>query len=602
MAQAMRTPGPSVIGSLWRRLTRAQRVILVGVSVANTAGAVAVVWPSVIIGQIVTSLTADSAASITDRIARLAGLLGLFVVLRVAIHISLHQVMPRVEAGLREAQIKHTLKTPVSTSTSDTYYAAELNSLMGKGAKAGADTVKIVFNDLMPAIMQALVAAVTAFTTQWQVGMVMLASGVVSTVITQLQLRSQGGVRVGINRAKARLDGLMTELLRGKAVIRTLDAADAESTRVGRRALELSAIEVRHHKMMGLFDAGKTAAESAFAVVVLLIAAAFVVAGASAGLVLTLYLLFMQFATPLRDIHRIRDELNEASLQLAEVFKILRAPLDRIFTQPTIPMHGADTAVTVDHATIGYENDTVVRDVSVTVASGAYLGICGPAGCGKSTLAKALVGILPLTGGRMTLDGADITTLNAEQLAGIVSYVPQEPYVISGTVRDNLLLGQPQPLDNAHLIDALKQVGLCDELTGLDEPVGEDGLGLSGGQRQRLVLARVLLRPAPIIVLDEATSALDNLNEEVFMQALMATQRTVIAIAHRLSTLRHADHIIVMQDGQIGETGTYDILDHEGGLFHDLLHAGEPGQRVIGVQTARANSVITTPPSWETTP
>jgi len=555
------------------------KAILIAVSLGNTAAAVTVVLPSVIIGRIVSRLTGDSGARIGAMIWQLAGLLAAFVVLKVAVHISLHRVLPRVEATLRQAQLERTLKTPVMDAGSDTQYAAELNSLMGKGAKAGADTVKIVFNDLMPAVMQALVAAVTAFTTQWQVGLILAASGLVSTVITQLQLRSQGGVRVGLNLAKSRLDGVMTELLRGKAVIRTLDAADAESQRVGRRALELSQVEVRHHKMMGWFDAAKNATESAFSVVVLIVAAGFVAAGANAGVVLTLYLLFMQFAAPLRDVHRIRDELNEAVLQLAEVFRILALPLDAIFTRPASGVSLADASVAIEAVSVVYpDGHQAVQAVSAEVPDGTYLGISGPAGCGKSTLIKAIVGILSPSAGRITIGGVDVMAMNIDQLAGVVAYVSQEPYVISGTIRDNLLLGQSQALTDDTLVGALDRVGLRDELVehgGLDGVVGEDGQGLSGGQRQRLVLARSLLRSARVIVLDEATSALDNLNEELFMRALENSDRTIIAIAHRLSTLRKADRIIVMRDGRIAQSGTYDSLDQSPGLFHDLLHAGE---------------------------
>lgn len=534
-----------------------------------------------LIGEIVTTLTSDPGASVTGLMVELSVLLAVFVVLRVLIHIFLHRVLPRVEATLREAQLEHVLKTPVATDAEANQYAAEQNSLMGKGSKAGADTVKILFADLMPAVMQAIVAAWAAFSAQWMIGLVLIASGIVSVGITQLQLRSQGGVRVAINRAKSRLDGVMTELLRGKAVIRTLNAADSESRRVGEEAFELSAVEVGHHKAMGWFDAAKTTSESVFAVVVLIIAAGFVAGGANPGLVLTLYLLFMQFATPLRDIHRIRDELNESRLQLAEVFGILGQPIDPLFTRPASGHVATDADVSISSVSIRYGgHDLAVRDLSIDVPAGSYLGICGPAGCGKSTLVKAVVGILPMADGRITIGGVSVADMGVEELTSAVAYVSQEPYVVSGTIRENLLLGQPQAIDDKTLLGVLDKVDLTGEIAGLDSVVGEDGQGLSGGQKQRLVLARILLRPAKVIVLDEATSALDNLNEELFMEALESVDRTVIAIAHRLSTLRKADQIIVMDNGQIHEAGTYLTLDARGGLFHDLLHAGEDASPV----------------------
>ena len=128
------------------------------------------------------------------------------------------------------------------------------------------------------------------------------------------------------------------------------------------------------------------------------------------------------------------------------------------------------------------------------------------------------------------------------------------------------------------LTEALARVGLLEEIKktgGLDAIVGEGGQGLSGGQKQCLVLARILLRPARLIILDEATSALDNITEELVMHTLEASGKTIIAIAHRLSTLRNADRIIVMKEGRIYEQGTYAELDRRGGFFHDLLHAGE---------------------------
>ncbi|MDR1189694.1 MAG: ABC transporter ATP-binding protein/permease [Bifidobacteriaceae bacterium] len=570
-----------IVVSLWKRLSRGQKVILILVSLGNTLAAATIVLPSVVIGRIVTSLSDDSSAAVANYVLMLGGLLLGFVVLRTVIHVSLHSVLPRVEAALREAQLEHVLKTPV-LANAQTQYTAELNSLMGRGAKAGADTVRIVFADLMPAAMQAVAAAVAAFAAEWMISVILLASGLVSTVITHFQLRSQGGVRVAINQAKARLDGIMTELLRGKAVIRTLDAADAESARVGQRALELSAVEVRHHKVMGFFDAAKTSAEGLFSVVVLVVAAGLVAGGASPGTVLTLYLLFMQFAAPLREIHRIRDELNESGLQLREALSILGQTLDPLFTRPAVAPHIEGADVVIDTVRFTYpDGNRALRGVSLNLPASGYLGICGPAGCGKTTLIQTLVGILPAAGGHISVGGVDVADMNSAQLAATVAYVSQTPYLVSGTIRANLLLGQSEPVSDARLEAALKQVGLLAEISGLDAAIGEDGRGLSGGQRQRLVLARVLLRPAKVIVLDEATSALDTLNEEQFMRALLASGRTVVAIAHRLSTLRRADEIIVMDHGRIVESGTHEALEACDGLFHRLLHADEHEFRTV---------------------
>jgi len=575
---------PRVIRNLWKLLTKRQKVVLVSVSVMNTAAAVSVVLPSVIIGQMVSSLTVNASAPIWGRIGLLAGLLMLFVALRVYIHIALHWVLPRVEAALRSVQINHGLKTPISTNVDENQSTGELSSLMSKGAKAGADTVKVVFNDLMPAVLQAAVAVIAAFLNQWLIGLLLLASGIASTLITQLQLRSQGGIRVAIERAKSALDGVTIELLGGKSVIRTLNAAESEARRVADRAMELSAVEVRHHKMMGLFDAAKTFSENIFTIVVLIVAAGFVAGGANPGLVLTLYLLFMQFVTPLRDIHRIRDELNESGTQLGIVFEDLNTPVDPIFTRPdaTPSPHGVE--VMVDHVSAGYDSQkSVVKDVSLAISAGAFVGICGPRGCGKSTLIKAVVGIHSPSRGHIMIEGLDTTAMSIHQYAETVAYISQDSYVPSGTIRDNLLLGQPHALPDEQLIAALGQVGLLNEITkkgGLDTRVGEDGQGLSGGQKQCLVLARILLRPAKLIVLDEATSALDNITEELIMHTLEATGKTIIAIAHRLSTLRNADQIIVMKEGRICERGTYISLDHQEGFFHSLLHAGEDANGV----------------------
>jgi ABC-type bacteriocin/lantibiotic exporter with double-glycine peptidase domain len=168
---------------------------------------------------------------------------------------------------------------------------------MGRGSKSAGDLIKIIFADFMPALLQVSISVALAATVEPLVGGIMLASGLTSFLVTRTQLRSQDGVRVGIARKKSHLDGSMTELPRGKPIVRTLNAVELEASRVRREATDLSKIERRHHRTMGLFDAGKMTIESIFGVGVVLLGVYLVIRGSSAGTVLTLYLLYNLFGS-----------------------------------------------------------------------------------------------------------------------------------------------------------------------------------------------------------------------------------------------------------------------------------------------------------------
>ena len=373
--------------------------------------------PSVVIGNIVSKLTADIRAPIANDIVLLLVLFATFTILRAVIHITLHNVMPGVEVALRYEQIRHTLRTPIDDS--DKKFTAELNATMGRGAKAAGDLIKITFADYMPALLQLVIAAILAVIIEPIVGALMFASGIVSFLITRAQLRSQDGVRVGIARKKSHLDGSMTELLRGKAIVRTLNAVDVESERVHEESRALSMVERRHHRAMGIFDAGKAAVEGIFGVGVVLIGVYLVVAGASAGTVLTLYLLYTQFSMPLRDIHRMRDEANEAGVQLRQAVEILRKDLDPYFERRSgNPEHQAQSAIALKDVSIKYSDKVVAAaDVSFEISEGQFYGLCGPAGSGKTSVMKAIAGLLPVASGEIRLFGRPFSDVGAQEFS-----------------------------------------------------------------------------------------------------------------------------------------------------------------------------------------
>ena len=217
----------------------------------------------------------------------------------------------------------------------------------------------------------------------------------------------------------------------------------------------------------------------------------------------------------------------------------------------------------------------LLQQFNLTIRAGSTLGIVGATGSGKSSLVKLLLRLYPLNGGQILLDGVPIDQLQLGDLRRAIALVSQDIYLFHGTVRDNIAYGASEATETA-VREAARQAEALDFIDalphGFDTVVGERGQRLSGGQRQRIALARAILKDAPILVLDEATAAVDNDTEAAIQRSLMhiTANRTTLVIAHRLSTVRHADRIVVMDQGRIVEDGTHDQLLHQPGAYADL--------------------------------
>jgi subfamily B ATP-binding cassette protein MsbA len=216
--------------------------------------------------------------------------------------------------------------------------------------------------------------------------------------------------------------------------------------------------------------------------------------------------------------------------------------------------------------------------VNLEIRRGEIVALVGPSGAGKSTLVDLLPRFYDPTLGRVLLDGVDLRLLALRDLRGLLGIVTQETLLFHDTVRSNIAYARPEATD-AEIEAAARAANAYDFIRalphGFDTVLGERGQRLSGGERQRIAIARALLRNPPILILDEATSALDNTSERLVQEALhrLMHDRTTIVIAHRLSTVRHADRIVVVADGQIAEEGTHAELLARSGLYRQLHDA-----------------------------
>jgi ATP-binding cassette, subfamily B, bacterial IrtA/YbtP len=419
-----------------------------------------------------------------------------------------------------------------------------------------------------------IVGIAAMFVIDWRLALVSLAVVPLVVGLMSYLMRDYPEQQRRYDAAQESINGAVVEYVQGMAEVRTFDGGSSSFTTFVQRNTEFTEMLRQWTERT---RAGALVVRILLAplpVIVLVTAVGSIMAGA--GLVEPTDLVAIILLSPLLvesafPLMWMMDSLNRSKVSAIRIDEVLAMePL----AEPDSPLEPVDGSIRFESVTYAYDDNRrpALEDVSFEVPSGTVCALVGPSGSGKSTVARLVPRFFDVDLGRILVGGVDVREMSTERLLRQVALVFQEPFLITGTVRENLAMGNPAADQEA--IEAAARAARAHHFIlelpqGYDTVVGERGASLSGGQRQRITIARALLSDAPIVILDEATSFADPENEAEIQMALaeLTRGRTVLVVAHRLSTIADADQIVVLDRGKLVEAGPHDRLVETGGFY-----------------------------------
>ena len=353
-------------------------------------------------------------------------------------------------------------------------------------------------------------------------------------------------------------------------------ALEQEKFEVGNQ--EFTEAKRESYKAMGMFHSGTAFVTNVFNVVVLIAGGLFLYAGRIALGDYSAFIVSVNlFITPVTTLINFMEQYQNGVTGFERFVEIIDTPVEE--DRPDAVALGRVTGhIELRDVTYSYDDShDVLNHVSLDIPAGETVALVGPSGGGKTTICHLIPRFYDLTEGAILIDGQDIRNVTAQSLRQNIGIVQQDVYLFNASVKENILYGRPGATDE-EVVEAAKRANIHDYIMtmeqGYDTVIGERGVRLSGGQKQRLSIARVFLKNPPILILDEATSALDNATEILIQNALdeLCVGRTTLVVAHRLSTVKNADEITVISNGEITEQGTHEALMQKRGVYAELYN------------------------------
>lgn len=379
------------------------------------------------------------------------------------------------------------------------------------------------------------------------------------------------------------LNARIEDSLLGHKVVKAFTNEEREEEKFEADNQEFFRLKKLGYRYMGAFQTTTRSFDGLMYLTVILAGGLFLVYGRIAPGDLVAYTMYVStLIATIRRIIEFAEQFQRGMTGIERFLQIMDADIE-IFDEPgAVPLENVKGDIRFEHVTFEYADDhnEVFRDLNLEIRPGERAAIVGPSGGGKTTLCNLIPRFYDVTEGKILLDGKDIKGYTLKSLRANIGIVQQEVYLFSGTVYDNILYGRLDA-SREEVIAAAKEAGAHEFIMnlkdGYDTYIGERGVKLSGGQKQRISIARVFLKNPPVLILDEATSALDNESEFAVAQSLqrLSEGRTTLTIAHRLSSIRNSDRILVLTEQGIEEEGTHEELLERGGIYHRLYHMAE---------------------------
>ncbi|MEG3043763.1 MAG: ABC transporter ATP-binding protein [Comamonas sp.] len=460
---------------------------------------------------------------------------------------------------------------------------ARVSHLVTQGMMAVAQLPAHVFTPVISGVVAPLVVLALLFAQDWRLGLVGLLALPLLLGVLVLTGRMGRWADAAFQRDFSQTSQRMVEFAQAQSVLRAFQGEEGQSTRWVAQAIDQQRQSAGRLIAVSALSSvlNVWAVQAVFAALLIAVAigldqqAGLALAPAQVvGAVLSM-LLISRFVEPLLEVVGYADALRSAKGQLEAMDALFaQQPLP----QPQLPQPPRDASISLRdvHFSYGADQPAVLRGINLYVPPGSMTALVGVSGSGKSTLVRLMARFWDVDQGSVLIGGADVRQMDEAQLAAQISQIFQDSYLFAGSMADNIRIGRPGTSD-AEVWEAAQQAGV-DSIAqrlpgGIDSPVGEGGAQLSGGECQRIAIARALIKDAPILLVDEATAALDTENQALIAQTLarLRGQRTLVVIAHQLSTIAMADQVLVLEGGQVVQQGTPAQLAAQPGRYAHWL-------------------------------